>query len=215
MQGISKSNLSKVEIGYTTSTSEEPTAYAEITEYNGTLETNITEDTIIYIWIKLTYTDIGELIINSDNEDNRYSIYIVSGGLACFTSDTLVLTNNGLKEIKSLKINDEIMTANGLQKITKMYSHIANKLYNIYVGDTVIKASWSHPFITATRGQVLAKDLTNKDKLYNINGEIVYINKVEVEEKQEIVYEINTDVNNYYITDKNILVASENLGGAV
>lgn len=213
LQGLYKTNLTKVELAYTTSSSLtiEP-EYTELDNYNYIIETGITNQTI-YIWIKLTYSDLGEIVITSNNSDERYSVYMESGGLACFTSDTLILTNDGLKEIKSLKINDEIMTTNGLQKITKMYSHIANKIYKIYAEDTIIKASWSHPFITKNRGEVLAKDLTNKDKLYNINGEIVYINKVEVEEKQEVVYEINTDVNNYYITDKNILVASENLGG--
>lgn len=214
LNGIIKSNLSRIEIGYTTKEYDKPTSYKIVSAYNGTLETNITQDTTIYIWIKLTYSDIGEIVINSDKDDSRYYVYIVMGGVACFTSDTLIMTEDGLKEISKLNINDKIITTNGAQKITKTYRHFTSRIYQIYVNnDVVIKASWSHPFITANRGVVLAKDLAKDDLLYDINGKHISVKNIKLEDHVNVeVYEINTEkTNNYYISDLNILVESENL----
>ena len=208
LQGISKSNLTKIELGYATNETDEPQEYAEITETSGRLETNIENDGTIYLWIKLTYTDIGEVKINADNDEHRYSLYMVLGGSACFTGDTKILTEAGMKEIKDIKINDNIVTTSGIKPVTKKYEHIVNKIYRIKVENEEIKASYSHPFVTL-RGTVIARDLKVEDILEDITGRKVEIKDIEIIEERAIVYEINTDSNYYYITDSKILVASE------
>lgn len=208
LQGISKSNLTKIELGYTTNETDEPQEYAEITETSGRLETNIENDETIYLWIKLTYTDIGEVKINADNDEHRYSLYMVLGGQACFTGDTKVLTETGMKEIRNIKLNDKILTPLGIKTVTKKYEHIVNKIYRIKVENEEIKASYSHPFVTL-RGIVIARDLKVGDILEDITGRKIKIKDIEIIEESTIVYEINTDANNYYITDSKILVASE------
>lgn len=208
LEGISQENLSKIEIGYVTSETETPTNFVEVTNHNGNIDTDIVEDTIIYIWIKLTYTDIGEFLLNSDNYGNKYSLYMVSGGQACFTGDTKILTETGMKEIKDIKINDNIVTASGIKPVTKKYEHIVSNIYKIKIGNEEIKASYSHPFITE-RGIVIARDLEVGDILEDITGRKVEIKDIEIIEERAIVYEINTDSNYYYITDSKILVASE------
>lgn len=208
LQGISKSNLTKIELGYTTNETDEPQEYAEITETSGRLETNIENDGTIYLWIKLTYTDIGEVKINADNDEHRYSLYMVLGGSACFTGDTKVLTETGMKEIRNIKLNDKILTPLGIKTVTKKYEHIVNKIYRIKVENEEIKASYSHPFVTL-RGIVIARDLKVGDILEDITGRKIKIKDIEIIEESTIVYEINTDANNYYITDSKILVASE------
>ena len=47
-----ESNLTKIELGYTTNETDEPQEYAEITETSGRLETNIENDGTIYLWNK-------------------------------------------------------------------------------------------------------------------------------------------------------------------
>lgn len=208
LQGISKNNLSKMELGYTTSETDEPQEYAEITKTSGRIETNIENDETIYLWIKLTYTDIGEVKINADNDEHRYSLHIVLGGQACFTGDTKVLTETGMKEIRNIKLNDKILTPLGIKTVTKKYEHIVNKIYRIKVENEETKASYSHPFVTL-RGIVIARDLKVGDILEDITGRKIKIKDIEIIEESTIVYEINTDANNYYITDSKILVASE------
>ena len=208
LEGISQENLSKIEIGYVTSETETPTNFVEVTNHNGNITTDIVEDTIIYIWIKLTYTDIGEFLLNSDNYGTKYSLYMVLGGQACFTGDTKILTETGMKEIRNIKLNDKILTPLGIKTVTKKYEHIVSNIYKIKIENEEIKASYSHPFITE-RGIVIARDLKVRDILEDITGRKVEIKDIEIIEERAIVYEINTDSNYYYITDSKILVASE------
>lgn len=209
LKGLYKPNLTKVEIGYTESSSLTVSPdYTEITEYSGYIETGITSSTTLYIWVKLTYTDLGEIEITTDADGERYNIHLDLNGQACFTGDTKILTEAGMKEIKDIKINDNIVTTSGIKPVTKKYEHIVNKIYRIKVENEEIKASYSHPFMTE-RGIVIARDLKIGDIFEDITGRKIKIKDIEIIEESTVVYEINTDSNNYYITDSKILVASE------
>lgn len=209
LAGLYTKNLTKKEIGYTTSPSATATpTYVEVSTTSGNISTGI-QDNFAYVWIRLTYSDLGVVIINSDSTGERYSIYMTSGGQACFEGNTKVLTPNGLIAIKDLKLNDEIVTENGNKRILKKYEHIINWLYIIYVENEIIKCSYSHPFVTQ-RGYVNAIDLTENDILENKNGDKLNIQQIEVIAVDMPVYEINTDnTDNYYITESEILVGSE------
>lgn len=211
LNNLYRNNLTKVEIGYTESSSilAEPD-YTEINNYDYVINTGLT-GTTIYIWIKLTYSNLGEIIINSNNAGDRYSVYMDEGGVACFDGSTKILTEYGLIPIQNIKIGDKIQTSKGFSTVTKIYTHIVEKTYNICIKDETIKASYSHPFIT-NRGIIIAKNLLIGDILTDIDGKKYKIENIEVEKNPNIVYEINTDTNDYYITDKRIKVASEMLG---
>ena len=210
LNNLYRNNLTKVEIGYTESSSilAEPD-YTEVNNFDYVINTGLT-GTTIYIWIKLTYSTLGEIIINSNNAGDRYSVYMNEGGVACFDGSTKVLTEYGLTPIQNIKIGDMIQTSRGFSAVTKLYSHTVEKTYNIRVKDEIIKASYSHPFIT-NRGIIIAKNLLIGDILTNIDGKEYKIESIEIEKNPNIVYEINTDTNDYYITDKCIKVASEML----
>lgn len=209
LKGLYKPNLEKVEIGYTESSSLTVSPdYTEITEYSGYIETGITSSETLYIWVKLTYSDLGEIEMTTDPNGERYNIYLDLNGQACFTGDTKVLTETGMKEIRNIKLNDKILTPLGIKTVTKKYEHIVNKIYRIKVENEEIKASYSHPFMTE-RGIVIARDLKIGDIFEDITGRKIKIKDIEIIEESTVVYEINTDSNNYYITDSKILVASE------
>lgn len=207
--GLYSTNLTKKEIGYTTSPSgtASPT-YQTINYTSGGISTGI-QNNFAYIWIRLTYSDLGVIVINTDKYGERYSVYLSGGGQACFEGDTKVLTPNGLTPIKDLKLNDAIITEDGIKTITKKYEHIVTTLFNIYVGKEIIKSSYSHPFVTQ-RGYVNAVDLKEGDMLEDKDGNILRVDKIEIEKVDIPVYEINTDnADNYYITESEILVGSE------
>lgn len=209
LKGLYKPNLTKVEIGYTESSSLTVSPdYTEITEYSGYIETGITSSETLYIWVKLTYSDLGEIEMTTDPNGERYNIYLDLNGQACFTGDTKVLTETGMKEIRNIKLNDKILTPLGIKTVTKKYEHIVNKIYRIKVENEEIKASYSHPFVTL-RGTVIARDLEVGDIFEDITGRKIKIKDIEIIEESTVVYEMNTDSNNYYITDSKILVASE------
>lgn len=202
-------NLSKIEIAYSTNPEPASFNYAELQDRYNYISTGITNNTI-YIWLKLTYTDIGEVILTNAKDGIRYSVYLEAGGLACFSGDTKILTVDGIKNIEDIELTDIIHTSRGLKMVNKKYSHLVDKIYNIQVGDEIIQASYSHPFIT-NRGTVISRDLIVGDILKDINGKEYKITDIKINNNLNIVYEINTDANDYYITDKHILVASEML----
>lgn len=213
LDGLYEKNLTKKEIGYTTSSSVTATpTYTTVSSNSGSVSTSMAGNTI-YVWVRLTYSDLGEVIINSNKYGNRYSVYLDSGGIqACFDGDTEVLTTRGLCKIKDLKLNDEVITENGAQPISKIYAHFVDKLYRMHVGNEEIKCSFSHPFITE-RGKVCAKDLIVGDKMWTIDNEMLEVTKIEIDETSTPVFEINTEnAEKYYVTNSKILVGSEELG---
>ena len=213
LDGLYTKNLTKKEIGYTTnsSISANPT-YVTVNYNSGSVSTNVTNNTV-YIWIRLTYSDLGVVTICYDKYGDRYSIYLSGGGQACFKGDTKVLTVKGLVEIKDLKINDVIVTENGKQPICRKYEHLIDEVYKIYIENETIECSYSHPFITQ-KGKVCAKELVIGDTVQTIEGKMLQISNIEIENKPMPVYEINTvNANEYYITDSKILVGSEELVG--
>jgi len=58
--------------------------------------------------------------------------YVMTYSFPCFTGDTLVLTNNGFKEIKDIKINDYVLTHdNSYQKVSAAMKTGTKNIYKI------------------------------------------------------------------------------------
>ena len=139
------------------------------------------------------------------------------GAVACFTADTLISTENGLKPIKDLKLDDKVYCKNAenelvLREIVKTYSHITNKIYRIDTDSNIINSSWSHPFYIYGKGKVLAKDLKVGDKLQDIDNNIIIIKNIEILEEPTLVFEIRVkDNENYFIGTDKILVGCEKI----
>ena len=209
LKNLYTNNLTKKEIGYTTNSSASATpTYLEVNTTSGNVSTGI-QNAYAYPWVRLTYSDVGVVTINADKYGTRFSVYMTSGGQACFEGNTEVLTPMGLVAIKDLKLNDEIVTQNGNKRIFKKYEHIINWLYIIHVKNEIIKCSYSHPFLTQ-RGYVNAIELTENDVLKDKDGNELHISEIEVEAVDMPVYEINTnDADDYYVTASKILVGSE------
>jgi len=72
----------------------------------------------------------------------------------CITPETILYTKNGIKEIKKLKINDEIVTNDGsFQKVKKiMHYNKKEKMYNMKLLNSIydINATEYHPFLCIT-----------------------------------------------------------------
>lgn len=69
-------------------------------------------------------------------------------GFPCFTGDTLVQTKAGLKEIKDVLINDEVVTIDGSwQKVLTTMNKISTNVYNLKVqGQVDTKVTGNHPY---------------------------------------------------------------------
>lgn len=224
-------NLTKIELGYYTNTGNVNSAtYEDVTPSSITeseneyfnLSMTISGEGNYYVCARLTYSDdLGTVIISRNADGNLPTLEIQGGGgMACFTGETLVHTSKGLKQIKDITMDDFVLSENNeedkeVAPIYRLFNHKVNKLYNIVldtVDKEIIKASWSHPFYTVNRGEVLAKDLTISDILLNINNKEINIKNIGIEElkEPETVYEIGVGRNNNYYVGKNgILVHNE------
>ncbi len=140
-----------------------------------------------------------------------------SGAVACFTSDTLINTENGLVPIKDLKIKNKVYSKNGnneieLKEIIKTFSHKTDKIYKIDTGSNVIKSSWSHPFFVYDKGKVLAQDLKIGDKLQDTENNIITIKNIEIVSEPTLVFEIRVkDNENYFVGTDKIFVGCEKI----
>jgi|GEM_PF-835263 len=133
----------------------------------------------------------------------------------CFTGDTLVYTDAGHKEIKDIKVGDQVYAKNpetgekSLKKVTQVYINETDTLVHVSVGETVINATPNHPFYVEGKGWILAGALEGGDKLHLYSGEEALVKKVtwEVLKKKILVYNLEVeDFHTYYVSDQNVLV---------
>jgi len=92
---------------------------------------------------------------------------ILFAGFPCFTKDTLVLTNNGYKEIQNVVIEDKLLTHTGqFQKIVNLQRKEYNGLlYNLKIKyhPEVITATEEHPFYVRTQTKIWNNSLRKYD----------------------------------------------------
>lgn len=136
----------------------------------------------------------------------------------CFKKGVKVLTNDGYKDIDTIKVNDIVMSYNLLtnkneySKVIKTYEHkdIKEKLYTIISGQITIEATSMHPFgvkIDSKLEFVNAMNLKEGYNLIDYQGNIHKITSILCEEIEDTYYNIEVENNhNYYVTENNILV---------
>lgn len=174
-----------------------------------------------------TRYNIVHIVMNGSGYDYAYSssrnkVYKgiawggESGGLACFTGDTPVLTVGGLKPIKEVKVGDKVLTVNTMKTavverpITKLVSHEETEIYKLYIDGEIIETTKSHPFVTKEKGRCNAKILEKGMTLIDMNGNSHTIDNIEIVSANAIVYEIVVDeTRNYFVGNSNIQVYNE------
>jgi hypothetical protein len=136
----------------------------------------------------------------------------------CFTGDTLVYTDSGLKEIKDIKVGDQVYAENPetgekvLKNVTQVYINETDTLIHVTVGETDINTTPNHPFYVEGKGWILAGALEEGDKLHLYSGEEALVKKVtwEVLKKKVLVYNLEVeDFHTYYVSDLNVLVHND------
>lgn len=108
-----------------------------------------------YIWAK---DKDGRYINTPEDHDNH-----------CFTADTLILTNQGYKQIKDINIGDVVYNSDGWHRVSKTFDNGIQEVWKtiIELDDRTIEinSTPSHKF-KAKEGWKQLQDLTEKDVLY-------------------------------------------------
>ena len=139
-------------------------------------------------------------------------------GTQCFLAGTLVLTENGYKEIDKINIGEKVLSyneetkQNEYKKVIKTYIHENNpdELYSLLINGKILDVTSNHRFYVKTENGydwVAAKDLKQGDLVMDKDNNYYSIDNIVFKEIAETVYNLGVEDNhNYYVTDMNILV---------
>jgi hypothetical protein len=159
-------------------------------------------------------SEISSLEDSYKQMEKEISNLELEGG-ACFTGDTLILTKDGYKHIKNIKVDNEVYSENtdtgekGLKKVEKVYIHETDTLIHITVGDTKINTTPTHPFWVVGSGWLRAGKLGIGDKLLLSSGKIVEIGDISKESLKQPIKVYNLEVEDwhtYFVSNVNVLV---------
>ena len=96
---------------------------------------------------------------------------IIFAGFPCFVKDTIVLTNNGYKEIQNVLIEDKLLTHTGkFQNIINLQKKMYNgDLYNFKLKyhPEIIKCTEEHPFYIREQKKIWNNTLRKYEYSYN------------------------------------------------
>ena len=96
---------------------------------------------------------------------------IIFAGFPCFVKDTIVLTNNGYKEIQNVLIEDKLLTHTGkFQNIVNLQKKMYNgDLYNFKLKyhPEIIKCTEEHPFYIREQKKIWNNTLRKYEYSYN------------------------------------------------
>ncbi|AUG56368.1 polymorphic toxin-type HINT domain-containing protein [Acetivibrio saccincola] len=149
---------------------------------------------------------------------DEITILIVQGvwdKRACFTEETLVLTEDGYKQIKDIQEGYLVYSENvetgekGLKKVVKVFVREVHKLIHVYVDGEEINTTDTHPFWVEGKGWIEAGELKTGDVLRLYTGELKTVEKVEIEVFDRPVKVYNFEVEDwhtYYVTEQGVLV---------
>ncbi|MDO4377407.1 MAG: DUF5011 domain-containing protein, partial [bacterium] len=142
----------------------------------------------------------------------------MSGKGGCFLPGTLVLTENGYKEIDKINIGEKVLSYNEETKqneyktVLKTFVHndMNETLYKLLVNGSIIEVTSLHRFYVKTESGydwIAAKDLNVGDVVMNKEGHYYTIDSITNIQIKETVYNLSVEDNhNYYVTEDNILV---------
>ena len=149
----------------------------------------------------------------TDASGNKSEV-IYSVLVFCFLEGTKVLTEDGLRNIEDINLGDRVYSLNPdtnereLKEVTRLIRSVTTEVYEITIGDEVVKTTPRHEFYIVDKGWIRAHELEVGDVLVSTTEGEMKINKIEhyfVEETP--TYNITVDDNhNYLITEYRVLV---------
>ncbi|MGN0496234.1 MAG: polymorphic toxin-type HINT domain-containing protein [Lachnospiraceae bacterium] len=134
----------------------------------------------------------------------------------CFTGDTLVSTEYGLRPIEDIQVGDYVWSENtetGEKELKKVLSVSVTEttvLVHVYTEDgTEINTTENHPFFVEGKGWCVASELEQGDVLHTQDGSVEIVSDVTIEQLEEAVKVYNLEIEDshtYYVSDREVLV---------
>ena len=176
-------------------------------KYKGT-ESNYKYEGLVYnksYMLKVVATDkLGNEVIEE-----------TTAGTWCFLAGTQILTEAGMKNIEDIKVGDMVYSLNTdnnqreLKKVIQLFRGESKDIYEITIGNEVIKTTPKHQFYVVDKGWIRAYELKEGDKISSKNNSNLTIEKIEYKYYEEPLKVYNMTVegyHNYLITQYELLV---------
>ena len=158
---------------------------------------------------------VGDMVRGANESKSSNIIRNELEGGLCFTGDTEIEIRGGHKQIKDIKVGDEVYSENietgekGFKEVKNLYIHETDVLIHIFINDEEVKATPAHPFWAMGKGWIEAGHLKIGDKLLLSSGQAVEISFISKESLNEPVLVYNFEVEDwhtYFVSDVGVLV---------
>lgn len=155
--------------------------------------------------VKVTVTD--EL-----GQTDSVELQILREG--CFVAGTKVLTEEGYRNIETLKVGDYVYSYNfetqkrELVKIIDTLTNLTTRLYQLSVGNQKIEVSADHIFYVENKGWIRVDEIELNDKVYTKSG-LVPVDNIDINifSNPVKIYTISVNKNNnFFVTFDDVLV---------
>ncbi|MDX1958303.1 MAG: polymorphic toxin-type HINT domain-containing protein [Leptospiraceae bacterium] len=115
--------------------------------------------------------------------------------------------------MEEIKVGDKVLSwdetsgKKSFKKVVNTFVRQTDMIYRLKVGKDILETTWNHPFYVKGRGFVQAKDLKVGDMLTNSSDEIVSLEEITIEDRDETVYNFEVEDNHtYYVGESGVLV---------
>lgn len=131
----------------------------------------------------------------------------------CFVKGTLIVAENGLIPIESIKIGDRVWSYNQetgtseLNRVTQLFRRQTDTLIDVYVSGQKIQTTPEHPFFVDKKGWVHAEELSSECRLKTLDNHSLGVERIEHTSELTMVYNFEVENNHtYYVSKQGILV---------
>ena len=159
----------------------------------------------------------SQYTLKIETRDNAGNIAFITKDVevCCFVAGTKILAESGFKNIEDIKVGEKVWSVSELtgkkelKKVLKTVVNETDELYEITVGNEVIKATPKHRFYVVDKGWVRAYNLKEGDYLINESNissqKIIKINLKKLTEPVK-VYNLSIEDNHNYLVSENELL---------
>ena len=134
----------------------------------------------------------------------------------CFTAGTEVLTPTGEKDIKDVKVGDDVLAEDPItgkvetHKVLQTFVHEVTNILDIHVGNETISTTTTHLFWVVDKGWIEAKDLHQGYVLQEENGKQVTVKDITQRSGDFKVYNFEVQgLHTYFVSDLGVLVHND------
>ena len=168
-----------------------------------------------YKYEGLVYNESYLLKVVATDELGNEVTEETTAGTWCFLAGTQILTETGMKNIEDIKVGDMVYSLNTdnnqreLKQVIQLFRGESKDIYEITIGNEVIKTTPKHQFYVVDKGWIRAFELEEGDGIVAKDNSNLIITKIEHKSYEEPlkVYNITVEgYHNYLITQYELLV---------